>query len=96
MVENHPAEANLHKQRVNTSLRWYNSLMRAIVPRDVGSHSYAGTGYANPHAATKIDASIYAFDMKAGGWPTLCHDLRKRSGRGGGGRKKSPKASHTP
>ena len=33
---------------------WYNSPMRAIVPRDVGSYSYAGTGYANPHAVISV------------------------------------------
>jgi RHS repeat-associated protein len=36
--------------------------MRAIVPRDVGSCSYAGTGYANPHAVTSVGGTTYSYD----------------------------------
>ena len=36
--------------------------MRPIVPPDVGSYSYAGTGYANPHAATAINGVTYVYD----------------------------------
>jgi uncharacterized protein RhaS with RHS repeats len=36
--------------------------MRAIVPRDVGSYSYAGMGYANPHAVTSVGGTTYAYD----------------------------------
>ena len=41
--------------------------MRAIVPPDVsGSYSYAGTGYANPHAVTQIanglSTTTYSYD----------------------------------
>jgi hypothetical protein len=28
--------------------------MRAIVPRNIGSYTYAGMGYANPHAVTSV------------------------------------------
>jgi hypothetical protein len=36
--------------------------MRAIVPRDVVFYSYAGTGYANPHAATSVGGTTYSYD----------------------------------
>jgi len=40
--------------------------MFAIVPLDQGSHSYAGTGYANPHAVTQIanglSTTTYSYD----------------------------------
>ena len=36
--------------------------MRAILPRDVGSYSYAGTGYANPHAVTSVGGTTYTYD----------------------------------
>ena len=36
--------------------------MRATVPPDVGSYSYAGTGYANPHAVTSVGGTAYTYD----------------------------------
>ena len=36
--------------------------MRAIVPRDVGNYSYAGMGYANPHAVTSVGGTTYTYD----------------------------------
>src|SRR5271165_4905385 len=40
--------------------------MRAIVAPEEGSYSYAGTGYANPHAVTQIanglSTTTYAYD----------------------------------
>ena len=42
--------------------KWYNSRMHAIVPCDVGSYSYAGTGYANPHAVTSVGGTSYTYD----------------------------------
>ena len=36
--------------------------MCAIVPRDGGSYSYAGTGYANPHAVTSIGGITHTYD----------------------------------
>jgi RHS repeat-associated protein len=36
--------------------------MCAIIPSDVGSCSYAGTGYANPHAVTSIGGTTYTYD----------------------------------
>ena len=45
----------------------YNSLMRAIVAPEEGSYSYAGTGYANPHAVTQIangvSTTTYSYDQ---------------------------------
>ena len=41
--------------------------MRAIVPPDAGSCSYAGTGYANPHAVSQIanglSTTTYSYDQ---------------------------------
>ena len=41
--------------------------MRAIVSRDVGPYSHAGTGYANPHAVTQIanglSTTTYSYDQ---------------------------------
>ena len=36
--------------------------MRTIVPRNVGSCSYAGTNYANPHAVTSVGGTTYTYD----------------------------------
>jgi len=36
--------------------------MRAILPRNLGSCSYAGTGYANPHAVTSVGGTTYTYD----------------------------------
>jgi RHS repeat-associated protein len=36
--------------------------MRAIMPRSVGSYSYAGMGYANPHAVTSVGGTSYTYD----------------------------------
>jgi hypothetical protein len=36
--------------------------MRATVPPDVGSYSYAETGYANPHAVTSLNGTTYTYD----------------------------------
>ena len=47
-------QANPHRDRKAQFHRWYNFSMRAILPLDVGLYSYAGTGYANPHAVTGI------------------------------------------
>ena len=37
-------------------------LMRAIVPREVSSYSYARAGYANPHAVTSVGGTTYTYD----------------------------------
>ena len=41
--------------------------MRAILRLDVGWYSYAGTGYANPHAVTQIangqSTTTYSYDL---------------------------------
>ena len=39
-----------------------NILMRATVPRNAGYYSYAGMGYANPHAVTSVDGASYTYD----------------------------------
>jgi RHS repeat-associated protein len=36
--------------------------MRAIVSRNIGSYSYAGVGYANPHAVTSVGGTTYTYD----------------------------------
>ena len=36
--------------------------MCAIIPRDGGSYSYAGTAYANPHAVTSVGGTTYTYD----------------------------------
>ena len=36
--------------------------MRATLPRDIGSYSYAGMGYANPHAATSVGGATLTYD----------------------------------
>jgi YD repeat-containing protein len=36
--------------------------MLAILPLDVGSYSYAETGYANPHAVTSVGGTTYTYD----------------------------------
>jgi RHS repeat-associated protein len=36
--------------------------MRAIMPLNVGSYSYVGTGYANPHAVTSVGGTTYTYD----------------------------------
>jgi hypothetical protein len=36
--------------------------MHPIGPPDVGSYSYAGMGYANPHAVTSVVGTTYAYD----------------------------------
>ena len=44
--------------------------MRAIVAPEAGSYSYAGTGYANPHAVTQIangqSTTTYSYDKSRG------------------------------
>ena len=51
----------------NTIVQGYNSLMRAIVAPEEGSYSYAGTGYANPHAVSQIangqSTTTYSYDQ---------------------------------
>jgi hypothetical protein len=42
--------------------RWYDSLMRAILPPVVVLYSYAGTVYANPHAVTSVGGTTYTYD----------------------------------
>ena len=41
--------------------------MRTIVPLDDGSYSYAGMGYANPHAVSQIangqSTTTYSYDQ---------------------------------
>jgi hypothetical protein len=37
--------------------------MRVILPRPLGSYSYAGTGYANPHAAASVGGTTYTYDV---------------------------------
>ena len=53
--------------------------MRAIVPRDVGSYSYAGTGYANPHAVTTDGGTSSRTKKGAARWR-----LRSQAGKGSG------------
>jgi RHS repeat-associated protein len=36
--------------------------MLAILPRVLGSYSYAGVGYANPHAVTGVGGTTYTYD----------------------------------
>ena len=36
--------------------------MLAILLRDIGSYSYAGMGYANPHAVTSVGGTTYTYD----------------------------------
>jgi hypothetical protein len=36
--------------------------MPVIVPREVSSYSYAGAGYANPHAVTSVGGTTYSYD----------------------------------
>jgi RHS repeat-associated protein len=36
--------------------------MRVIVPREVSSYSYAGAGYANPHAVTSVGGTTSTYD----------------------------------
>jgi hypothetical protein len=48
--------------RAHTTPQWYNALMGAIVPRNVGFYSYAGTDYANPHAVTSVGGTTYTYD----------------------------------
>jgi len=36
--------------------------MLAILPRVLGSYSYAGVGYANPHAVTSVGGTTYTYD----------------------------------
>src|SRR5205814_422105 len=40
----------------------YNDLGNITSKSDVGSYVYAGTGYANPHAATSIDGVTQSYD----------------------------------
>ena len=51
-VPNGP-RTNPHRRREIRSYEGYNSFMRAIVAPEAGWYSYAGTGYANPHAVTQ-------------------------------------------
>ena len=48
------------RREIRSYLQAYNSLMRAILPPDEGSYSYAGIGYANPHAVTQIANGVFA------------------------------------
>jgi YD repeat-containing protein len=61
------SEAASPQAACNTILQGYNYPMRAIVPLDDGSHSYAGTGYANPNAVTQIatgqSTTTYSYDQ---------------------------------
>src|SRR5687767_13336777 len=36
--------------------------MRSTLPRDECSYSYAGMGYANPHAVTSVGSTTYTYD----------------------------------
>jgi hypothetical protein len=36
--------------------------MRTMARHDVVSYSYAGTGYANPHAVTSVGGATYTYD----------------------------------
>jgi len=40
----------------------YNSIGNITSASDLGTYTYAGTGYANPHAVTSIASSTYAYD----------------------------------
>ena len=40
----------------------YNSIGNLTTKSDVGSYTYAGTNYANPHAATTINGVTYGYD----------------------------------
>src|SRR5271157_567922 len=44
----------------------YNSLMRTVVPPDVGPYSYGGTSYANPDAPTSIGNDTATFERSCG------------------------------
>jgi hypothetical protein len=66
--------------------------MRVIVPLAVGPYSYAGMGYANPHAVTSVGGTSYTYDnngnVTAIGSPDYTWDWRNRlatAERSGGG-----------
>ncbi len=40
----------------------YNALGNITNKSDIGIYTYAGTGYANPHAATDINGTSYSYD----------------------------------
>ena len=40
----------------------YNSIGNLTTKSDIGSYTYAGTNYANPHAPTTINGVTYAYD----------------------------------
>ena len=56
--------------------------MRAILQRDVGSYSYAGMKYANPHAPTTVAGATYSYDnngnLTSDGTYTYTWDYRNR------------------
>lgn len=40
----------------------YDNLGNMLSKSDVGSYTYAGTGFANPHAPTTINSVVYSYD----------------------------------
>jgi hypothetical protein len=57
----HPAEVHPIGS-VKYDLTMVQLLMGAIVPRDMGSYSYAETGFANPHSVTSVGGTTYTYD----------------------------------
>ncbi|MDB5187991.1 MAG: hypothetical protein JWO50_511 [Candidatus Kaiserbacteria bacterium] len=47
---------------VYTETYTYNLIGNILNKSNVGDYTYAGTGYANPHAATAISGTSYAYD----------------------------------
>lgn len=40
----------------------YNDIGNLLTKSDVGSYTYAGTGFANPHAPTQVGSTNYSYD----------------------------------
>lgn len=62
----------------------YNAIGNITSASDLGAYTYAGTGYANPHAVTSIGANSYTYDTNGNtltaGSNTYSFDYRNRLG----------------
>jgi hypothetical protein len=60
----------------------YNAIGNIASSTDLGAYSYAGTGYANPHAPTTIGSTAYVYDNNGNvtsyGTTTVTWDYRNR------------------
>lgn len=67
----------------------YDSLGNITNKSDIGAYTYAGTGYANPHAATTIAGSAHSYDnngnLISGGGFTYAWDYANRLTSAGSG-----------